>query len=90
LKDDLHLGPQWLHLPWRIIGDVLAIEMNLSASGFVQFENRSTNGGFTATRFANESESLSLFNGKREAIDRLILTLNPRENTVIGNGEKLL
>ena len=88
LKDDLHLGPERLHLSRRIVGDLFPFKEDLPAGWFIELEQGPSSGGFTASRFADQAKRLTRLQRKGDAVDCLVISFGARKNAIACDGKE--
>ena len=69
LEDHLHIIAELFHLPALQPGHILPLEDDLSLRAFIQVDQRSAKGGFSAPGFAYQAEGLSFFNLQCNVVD---------------------
>ena len=70
LKNQLHIRAVFPHGALFDMGDILALEPDLSAVAFVQLQNRSAQRGLAAARFPYDAQRFAALNGKRHVVHR--------------------
>ena len=78
LKNHLHLFPERLQLPLFHVGNILAVQENLSLRGIINSDNGSGAAGLAAARFSHQTQGFSLLQGKAHVVHRVHLLALPR------------
>lgn len=72
MEDDLHFAPERFHLAPRYLGDVhhfpVGAKEHIARGWLDGAENEPARGGFTAARFADQTERLPLANEEVHAV----------------------
>src|SRR5699024_11040417 len=67
-EDHLHLRAHGAHTAAAVIGDVRAVEDDLTSGGLQKLENGAAGGGLAAAALAHDAQGLSLLNGEVHAV----------------------
>src|SRR5699024_6736580 len=80
LEDHLHLRAHGAHTAAAVIGDVRAVEDDLTCGGLQKLENGAAGGGLAAAALAHDAQGLSLLNGEVHAVHSEIGRASWRES----------
>src|SRR5258708_121891 len=88
LKHDLHVAAHAAHVAGVEIENILSVEFDAAGCWLDQPEDAPSDRGLARSRFADETERLTAADSKADAIDRLHLPDDARENSAL-DGEVL-
>src|SRR5262249_19761801 len=74
LEYDLHFLAEGPELRLSKVGDVLALELERTGSGFDQAQDGATHRSFTAARLADEPQRLARVDRKADVVDGIDMT----------------
>jgi len=82
LENDLHLAADFAHLGTVQLAEILTVEDNFTGGGLDELKNGLTEGGLTASGFADETKGLTAVDEKAYIVNCLDVGLNAGEKAL--------